>query len=68
MNQLLFADDCLLVARAGKRLLSPKKYAEETDRESSDTESWDSNISIPDFFPLAVNCTTAKPSTPPGNE
>lgn len=46
----------------------PKKFEEETDRESSDTESWDSNSCIPDLFPLAVNCTTAKPSTPPGNE
>ncbi|KAJ4963932.1 hypothetical protein NE237_023871 [Protea cynaroides] len=49
-------------------LSSPKKYEEETDRESSYTESWDSNSCIPDLFPLAVNCTTAKPSTPPGNE
>lgn len=44
-------------------LPSPKKYEEETDLESSDAESWDSNSCIPDLFPLAVNCTTAKPET-----
>ncbi|KAJ4970870.1 hypothetical protein NE237_003969 [Protea cynaroides] len=49
-------------------LSSSKKYEEETDRDSSYTESWDSNSCIPELFPLAVSCTTARPSTTLGNE
>lgn len=58
MSQLLFADNCLLAVRTGKRLFSSKKYEEKTDRESSNTDSWDSNKCIPGFFPLVINCNT----------
>ncbi|KAJ4971789.1 hypothetical protein NE237_004888 [Protea cynaroides] len=34
----------------------------------SSPKNWDSNSCIADLFPLALNCTTAKPSTTLGNE